>query len=130
MEQKKRKRVKKLDFLPNRLNHYSIRKFTIGTASILVGSALLFGIGSEAKADEQASHSTVQDEGVNKDKANIDDSVQESASTEEASTEEKAPETESTEEVSTEEKAPETESTEEASTEEKAPEAETTEEAS
>ncbi|MFT2140170.1 YSIRK-type signal peptide-containing protein, partial [Mammaliicoccus sciuri] len=130
MEQKKRKRVKKLDFLPNRLNHYSIRKFTIGTASILVGSALLFGIGSEAKADEQSSHSTVQDEGVNKDKANIDDSVQESASTEEVSTEEKASETESTEEVSTEEKASETESTEEVSTEEKAPEAESTEEAS
>ncbi|MCJ0943514.1 YSIRK-type signal peptide-containing protein, partial [Mammaliicoccus sciuri] len=130
MEQKKRKRVKKLDFLPNRLNHYSIRKFTIGTASILVGSALLFGIGSEAKADEQSSHSTVQDEGVNKDKANIDDSVQESASTEEVSTEEKASETESTEEVSTEEKASETESTEEVSTEEKAPETESTEEAS
>ncbi|MCG2011169.1 YSIRK-type signal peptide-containing protein, partial [Staphylococcus epidermidis] len=25
---------KKLDFLPNKLNKYSIRKFTVGTASI------------------------------------------------------------------------------------------------
>ncbi|HDC0349109.1 TPA: YSIRK-type signal peptide-containing protein [Staphylococcus aureus] len=43
---------KRVDFLSNRLNKYSIRKFTIGTASILVGSTLIFGIGSgEAKAD-------------------------------------------------------------------------------
>lgn len=45
---------KRVDFLSNRLNKYSIRKFTIGTASILVGSTLIFGIGSgEAKADEK-----------------------------------------------------------------------------
>lgn len=37
---------KRVDFLSNRLNKYSIRKFTIGTASILVGSTLIFGIGS------------------------------------------------------------------------------------
>lgn len=29
---------KKVDFLPNKLNKYSIRKFTVGTASILLGS--------------------------------------------------------------------------------------------
>ncbi|HDA7295133.1 YSIRK-type signal peptide-containing protein, partial [Staphylococcus epidermidis] len=44
---------KKLDFLPNKLNKYSIRRFTVGTASILVGSTLLFGIGNEAHAAEE-----------------------------------------------------------------------------
>lgn len=38
---------KKLDFLSNRLNKYSIRKFTVGTASILVGAALIFGVANE-----------------------------------------------------------------------------------
>ncbi|APT17460.1 YSIRK-type signal peptide-containing protein [Staphylococcus epidermidis] len=42
----------KLDFLPNKLNKYSIRKFTVGTASLLIGATLVFGIGNEAKADE------------------------------------------------------------------------------
>ncbi|MGZ1691104.1 YSIRK-type signal peptide-containing protein, partial [Staphylococcus argenteus] len=45
---------KKVDFLPNKLNKYSIRKFTVGTASILVGSILIFGSSShEAKAAEE-----------------------------------------------------------------------------
>ena len=43
---------KKYGFIPNRLNKYSIRRFTVGTASILVGATLLFGLGQEAKADE------------------------------------------------------------------------------
>ncbi|MGK3670921.1 YSIRK-type signal peptide-containing protein, partial [Escherichia coli] len=30
-----KKSNKRLDFLPNKLNKYSIRKFTVGTASIL-----------------------------------------------------------------------------------------------
>ncbi|MDU0452349.1 YSIRK-type signal peptide-containing protein [Staphylococcus chromogenes] len=38
-----KKSNKRLDFLPNRQNKYSIRKFTVGTASILVGAILLFG---------------------------------------------------------------------------------------
>ncbi|HEA6247603.1 TPA: carboxypeptidase regulatory-like domain-containing protein, partial [Staphylococcus aureus] len=37
----------------NRLNKFSIRKYTVGTASILVGTTLIFGLGSqEAKAAE------------------------------------------------------------------------------
>ncbi|MBM5873584.1 YSIRK-type signal peptide-containing protein, partial [Staphylococcus epidermidis] len=45
---------KKVDFLPNKLNKYSIRKFTVGTASILLGSTLIFGSSShEAKAAEE-----------------------------------------------------------------------------
>ena len=35
------------------MNKYSIRRFTVGTASILVGSTLLFGIGNEAHAAEK-----------------------------------------------------------------------------
>lgn len=44
----------KSGFLPNKLNKYSIRKFTVGTASILLGSTLIFGSSShEAKAAEE-----------------------------------------------------------------------------
>ncbi|MGV3244938.1 SdrD B-like domain-containing protein [Staphylococcus sp. 11262D007BW] len=42
----------KLDFIPNKLNKYSIRRFSVGTASILVGATLLFGAAHEAKAEE------------------------------------------------------------------------------
>lgn len=42
----------KQGFLPNRLNKYSIRKFTVGTASLLIGATLVFGVSSEAKAAE------------------------------------------------------------------------------
>ncbi|WP_373319408.1 SdrD B-like domain-containing protein, partial [Staphylococcus americanisciuri] len=42
-----------MDFLPNRQNRYSIRKYTIGTASILIGATLIFGVANdEAKAEE------------------------------------------------------------------------------
>ncbi|WP_414715235.1 YSIRK-type signal peptide-containing protein, partial [Staphylococcus capitis] len=34
------------------MNKYSIRRFSVGTASILVGTTLLFGIGNEAHAAE------------------------------------------------------------------------------
>ncbi|MGC9651822.1 YSIRK-type signal peptide-containing protein [Staphylococcus warneri] len=47
---------KKMDFLPNKMNKYSIRRFTVGTASILVGATLVFGISNnEAQADEKSS---------------------------------------------------------------------------
>ncbi|HBI8755738.1 TPA: YSIRK-type signal peptide-containing protein, partial [Staphylococcus aureus] len=39
-----KKSKKRLDFLPNKLNKYSIRRFSVGTASILVGATLLFEI--------------------------------------------------------------------------------------
>ena len=45
---------KRLDFINNKLNKYSIRKFTVGTASILVGATLIFGhADDEAKAAEE-----------------------------------------------------------------------------
>ncbi|WP_281183368.1 Rib/alpha-like domain-containing protein, partial [Staphylococcus schleiferi] len=48
------KKSRKLDFLPNVNNRYSIRKFTVGTASILLGVTLIFGASNdEAKAAEK-----------------------------------------------------------------------------
>ncbi|MHD0396602.1 Rib/alpha-like domain-containing protein [Staphylococcus simulans] len=50
---------RKASFLPDRRNKYSIRKFTVGTASILVGASLLFGIETQdAQAAEQSTTST------------------------------------------------------------------------
>ncbi|PNZ77205.1 YSIRK-type signal peptide-containing protein, partial [Staphylococcus microti] len=46
---------KRLDFLPNIQNKYSIRKFTVGTASILVGATLVFGVNNDAHAEEMPS---------------------------------------------------------------------------
>ena len=43
----KKKPNRRLDFLPNVQNKYSIRKFTVGAASILVGATLIFGAGQE-----------------------------------------------------------------------------------
>ncbi|NWK84013.1 GA module-containing protein, partial [Staphylococcus sp. GSSP0090] len=60
MANRKRKSSKKLDFLPNRTNRYAIRKFTVGTASILVGTLLYFGVqnvNNEAQAAENATAS-------------------------------------------------------------------------
>ncbi|MDU1048513.1 MAG: YSIRK-type signal peptide-containing protein, partial [Staphylococcus epidermidis] len=37
--------------IANKSNKYAIRKFTVGTASIVIGATLLFGLGhNEAKA--------------------------------------------------------------------------------
>ncbi|PTJ92711.1 lectin-like domain-containing protein [Staphylococcus simulans] len=51
--------MKKLDFLPNLRNRYSIRRFTVGTASILIGSLLFLGHNGEAKAAENTNDNTV-----------------------------------------------------------------------
>ncbi|PNZ56902.1 hypothetical protein CD149_12525, partial [Staphylococcus condimenti] len=45
-------------FDARRQNKYSIRRFTVGTASIIVGATLLFGLGNEAKAAESEAPST------------------------------------------------------------------------
>ncbi|MCE0454201.1 YSIRK-type signal peptide-containing protein [Staphylococcus haemolyticus] len=58
----KKKPNRRLDFLPNVQNKYSIRKFTVGAASILVGATLIFGAGQEeAKAAESDQTVTNQD---------------------------------------------------------------------
>lgn len=91
----------KLDFLPNKLNKYSIRRFTVGTASILVGSTLLFGIGNEAHAAEEHQ------------KSNTTENVADSNASE-APTKEEVPSNEATSEAPTKEKVPSNEATSEA----------------
>ncbi|UTH06668.1 Ig-like domain-containing protein [Macrococcoides canis] len=49
---------KRMDFLPNKLNKYSIRKFTVGTTSILIGSLLFLGTSTDSKAAETTVAST------------------------------------------------------------------------
>lgn len=51
-DQKNKTRSRRYDYLPNRANKYSIRKFTVGTTSILIGATLVFGIDHDAKAAE------------------------------------------------------------------------------
>ena len=52
MTKKNKARSRRFDYLPNRANKYSIRKFTVGTTSILIGATLVFGIDHDAKAAE------------------------------------------------------------------------------
>ena len=140
----KKKPNRRLDFLPNVQNKYSIRKFTVGAASILVGATLIFGAGQEeAKAAESDQTVTNQDntssttdtteqpsteekatsENITTDKSSAEEKeVSESATTEQPSTEEKeVSESTTTEQPSTEEKAAdESTQTNESSAEEKA----------
>ncbi|MBC9874999.1 SdrD B-like domain-containing protein [Macrococcoides bohemicum] len=51
----KKSNKSKLDFLPNRLNKFSIRKFSsVGTASILIGSLVFTGSQANAATDDTA----------------------------------------------------------------------------
>ncbi|HFE1861634.1 TPA: Rib/alpha-like domain-containing protein, partial [Staphylococcus aureus] len=133
----------KLDFLPNKLNKYSIRKFTVGTASLLIGATLVFGIGNEAKADE-VSTSTEQVSSGDKNSDNTENmtsaqstelentpSTEESTKEEQPSAEEVGKEAQSSTEESTKEEQPsaeevgkEAQSSTEESTKEEQPSAE------
>ncbi|HGZ7936005.1 TPA: YSIRK-type signal peptide-containing protein, partial [Staphylococcus aureus] len=122
---------KKLDFLPNKLNKYSIRRFTVGTASILVGATLIFGVANDQA--EAAENNTTQKQDDSSDaskvKGNVQTIEQSSANSNESDIPEQVDVTkDTTEQASTEEKA---NTTEQASTEEKADTTEqaTTEEA-
>ncbi|MDO5376334.1 MAG: YSIRK-type signal peptide-containing protein, partial [Staphylococcus rostri] len=48
----------KNNFLSNRLNKYSIRKVSFGTASLLIGATLLFGVNNDAQAAEETTTSS------------------------------------------------------------------------
>ncbi|EON85347.1 Ser-Asp rich fibrinogen-binding, bone sialoprotein-binding protein [Staphylococcus epidermidis 36-1] len=51
MINKKNNLLTKKKPIANKSNKYAIRKFTVGTASIVIGATLLFGLGhNEAKA--------------------------------------------------------------------------------
>lgn len=49
MRDKKGPVNKRVDFLSNKLNKYSIRKFTVGTASILIGSLMYLELNKKQK---------------------------------------------------------------------------------
>ncbi|HFJ4831311.1 TPA: YSIRK-type signal peptide-containing protein, partial [Staphylococcus aureus] len=126
---------KRVDFLSNRLNKYSIRKFTIGTASILVGSTLIFGIGSgEAKADEKVYTNNENGTKSKHEKSEVESAPEAKAteSVQETNKVESAPEakaTENVQETNKVESAPEakaTENVQETNKVESAPEAKAT----
>ena len=123
----KKKPNRRLDFLPNVQNKYSIRKFTVGAASILVGATLIFGAGQEeAKAAESDQTVTNQDNTSSTTDTTEQPSTEEKATsenitTDESSAEEKAAESTQTDKSSAEEKeVSESTTTEQPSTEEKA----------
>ena len=122
----KKKPNRRLDFLPNVQNKYSIRKFTVGAASILVGATLIFGAGQEeAKAAESDQTVTNQDNTSSTTDTTEQPSTEEKATsenitTDESSAEEKAAESTQTDKSSAEEKeVSESATTEQPSTEEK-----------
>ncbi|WP_390894808.1 Rib/alpha-like domain-containing protein, partial [Staphylococcus haemolyticus] len=142
----KKKSNKRLDFLPNRLNKYSIRKFTVGTASILVGATLIFGAGHDvAKAAEtnqtESGKNQTDSDAPEEDTSNQtntsqneisqENSTQEtSVSAEKSTVDENSTENVSEEQPSTDEKVTEESTTEQPSTEEKVTEESTTEQPS
>ena len=134
---------KRMDFLPNKMNKYSIRRFTVAT--------LVFGIGNnEAHASEktnteestQSNEDTASQDSV-KQKSDVQTSEQATnnnvnpeqvdvtneANTSEESTTEEAPKADTTKEESATEGAPKADTTKEESATEEAPKADTTKEA-
>ncbi|WP_086039468.1 MSCRAMM family adhesin SdrE, partial [Staphylococcus aureus] len=77
-----KKAITKKGMISNRLNKFSIRKYTVGTASILVGTTLIFGLGNqEAKAAENTST-----ENAKQDEASASDNKEVVSETENNST--------------------------------------------
>ncbi|MBF2170172.1 YSIRK-type signal peptide-containing protein, partial [Staphylococcus epidermidis] len=126
-----KKTRKKLDFLPNKLNKYSIRKFTVGTASILVGATLIFGAGhnvaeateedgstnQSSTEDKTTSESTETNQSPTEDKTTSEGTETNQPSTEDKTTSEST----KTNQSSTEDKTTsESTETNQSSTEEKA----------
>ena len=103
---------KKLDFLPNKLNKYSIRRFTVGTASILVGATLIFGVANDQAEAAENNATQKQDDSsdASKVKGNVQTIEQSSANSNESDIPEQVDVTkDTTEQASTEEKANATE---------------------
>ena len=102
---------KRLDFISNKLNKYSIRKFTVGTASILVGATLIFGhADDEAKAAEENHMENTSLNSIENDNDKNNQKIDSSNETATTSTEE------NTEEVTTKEAPSSEENTEEVTT--------------
>ncbi|MCI2917225.1 YSIRK-type signal peptide-containing protein, partial [Staphylococcus hominis] len=104
---------KRLDFISNKLNKYSIRKFTVGTASILVGATLIFGhADDEAKAAEENHMENTSLNSIENDNDKNNQKIDSSNETATTSTEE------STEDVTTKEAPSSEENTEDVRTKE------------
>jgi len=86
----------RMDFLSNKLNKYSIRKFTVGTSSILIGSLIFLGNPTDAKAEESKQTITSADVAVSPTTTEV-------PTTEESTTEAPTTEVPTTEESTTEE---------------------------
>ncbi|WP_454312510.1 YSIRK-type signal peptide-containing protein, partial [Staphylococcus hominis] len=106
----KKKPNRRLDFLPNVQNKYSIRKFTVGAASILVGATLIFGAGQEeAKAAESDQTVTNQDNTSSTTDTTEQPSTEEKATSENITTDESsAEEKEVSESATTDQQSTET----------------------
>nr|WP_053027315.1 YSIRK-type signal peptide-containing protein [Staphylococcus haemolyticus] len=114
---------KRLDFISNKLNKYSIRKFTVGTASILVGATLIFGhADDEAKAAEENHMENTSLNSIENDNDKNNQKIDSSNETATTSTEE------NTEEVTTKEAPSSEENTEDVRTKEAPSSKENTEE--
>ncbi|UXR76085.1 Ig-like domain-containing protein [Staphylococcus sp. IVB6233] len=126
MANKKTKSSTRFDFLPNKQNKYSIRKFTVGTASILVGATLVFGAYNDAQAaelDEKTAESAAAtDDEVAKEEATATEEVaaEETAATEETAADSTSEEAVAEEAPATEEAATTAEEAEPTATEEAA----------
>lgn len=83
-----KKAITKKGMISNRLNKFSIRKYTVGTASILVGTTLIFGLGNqEAKAAENTStENAKQDEASTSDNKEVVSETENNSTTENTST--------------------------------------------
>ncbi|WP_368865045.1 YSIRK-type signal peptide-containing protein, partial [Staphylococcus hominis] len=110
----KKKPNRRLDFLPNVQNKYSIRKFTVGAASILVGATLIFGAGQEeAKAAESDQTVTNQDNTSSPTDTTEQPSTEEKATSENITTDQPSPEEKATSEnITTDESSAEEKATE------------------
>lgn len=96
---KKKPNNKRMDFLPNKLNKYSIRKFTVGTTSILIGS-LMF-LGNSADAAETTTTTTDTTTTPTTENPTTEAPTTEAATTEAATTEAPTTEAPTTEAVNT-----------------------------
>ncbi len=115
-----------MDFLSNKLNKYSIRKFTVGTSSILIGSLIFLGNPTDVEAEEtKQSTSTTE---TAKAPPTTELPTTEVPTTEAPTTEEPTTEAPTTEEPTTEAPTTEEPTTEAPTTEEPTTEAPTTEE--
>ncbi|MGV2876374.1 SdrD B-like domain-containing protein, partial [Macrococcus capreoli] len=122
---------KNLDFLPNKLNKYSIRKFTVGTTSIIIGSLLFLGhanVGQAETTEPPTTEAPTTTESPTTENPTTEaPTTTESPTTENPTTENSTTEVSTTEVPTTEPSTTETQTTENPTTEKSTTEVPTTE---